>query len=96
MRLIYDSKICDFQENIKSIPIDRHDVEISHLTSIINKTNISKNEIIELANTYINVGKELNINPSNIDKYLWEIGNSYCNKKYCENCPLNNICIKIK
>ena len=96
MRIICDSKICDFQENIKSIPIDRHDIEISHLTSIINATNISKNEIIELSDAYVNVGKELNINPSNIDKYLWEIGNSYCNKKHCEDCPLNNMCSKLK
>jgi len=96
MRIISDSKICDFQENIKSIPIDRHDIEISHLTSIINTTNISKNEIIELSDAYVSVGKELNIDPSNIDKYLWEIGNSYCNKKHCEECPLNNMCIKLK
>lgn len=96
MRIICDSKVCDFQENIKSIPIDRHDIEISRLTSIINTTNILKNEIIELSDAYVKVGKELNINPSNIDKYLWEIGNSYCNKKYCEDCPLNNMCIKLK
>ena len=59
-----------------------------------NTTNISNREIIELSDTYVNVGKELNINPSNVDKYLWEVGNSYCNKKSCEECPLNNICAK--
>lgn len=94
MRIICDSQICSFHENIKSIPIDRHDIEISYLTGIINVDNISNNEIIELSDTYVNVGKGLNISPSNIDKYLWEIGNSYCNKKYCKDCPLNNICIK--
>lgn len=96
IRIICDSKICSFQENIKSIPIDRHDIEISYLTGIINTTNISNNEIIELSNTYVDVGKELDINPSSIDKYLWEIGNSYCNKKICEGCPLNNMCSKTK
>lgn len=96
MRIIYDSKICNFQDNIKSIPIDRHDIEISQLTSIINTTNLSKNEISELSKAYVNIGKELKINPSNIDKYLWEIGNSYCNKKHCIDCPLNNMCIKLK
>ena len=96
MRILCDSKVCDFQESIKSIPIDRHDIEVSYLTSIIDETNISNNEIIELSNTYVNAGKELDINPSNIDKYLWEIGNSYCNKKQCEECPLNSICIKTK
>lgn len=40
------------------------------------------------------VGKELNINPSDIDKYLWKVGNSFCNKKNCEECPLNQMCIK--
>lgn len=96
VRIICDSEICNFQENISSIPIDRHDVEISYLTGIINVSDISNNEIVKLSDTYVSVGKELNINPSSIDKFLWEIGNSYCNKKHCENCPLNNICIKIK
>lgn len=96
MRIICDSKICDFQENITSIPIDRHDIEISYLTSIINSSSISNDKIKELSNTYVSVGKELDINPSDIDKYLWEIGNSYCNKKVCEECPLNNMCTRIK
>lgn len=95
MRIICDSKICNFKEDIKSIPIDRHDIEISYLTGIVNTTNISNKDIIELSDTYVKVGKELNINPSNVDKYLWEVGNSYCNKKSCEECPLNNICGKI-
>lgn len=85
MRIICDSKICNFREDIKSIPIDRHDIEISYLTGIVNTTNISNKDIIELSDTYVNVGKELNINPSNVDKYLWEVGNSYCNKKVVKN-----------
>ena len=52
---------------------------------IVNTTNISNKDIIELSDTYVNVGKELNINPSNVDKYLWEVGNSYCNKKVVKN-----------
>lgn len=93
-RIICDSKICNFKESIKSIPIDRHDIEISYLTGIVNTVNITNKEIVELSDTYVKVGKKLNINPSNVDKYLWEVGNSYCNKKSCEECPLNSICSK--
>lgn len=93
-RIICDAKVCNFSENIKSIPIDRHDIEISYLTGIINEYNISNSEIVELSDVYVKTGKELNINPSNIDKYLWEIGNSYCNKKRCKECPLNKMCMK--
>lgn len=32
------------------------------------------------------------MNPNDIDKYLWEVGNSFCNKKKCNECPLNNYC----
>lgn len=85
MRIICDSKICNFREDIKSIPIDRHDIEISYLTGIVNTTNISNKDIIELSDTYVNVGKELNINPSNVDKYLWEVGNHIVIKKVVKN-----------
>lgn len=96
IRIICDSKICNFQENISSIPIDRHDIEISYLTNIINENNISNDKIKKLSDTYVKVGEELNINPSDIDKYLWELGNSYCSRKSCEKCPLNKMCIKSK
>lgn len=96
IRIICDSKICDFYENINSIPIDRHDIEISFFNHIIDKQNISSTQIHELSDTYVKVGQELNVNPSEIDKYLWEIGNSFCNKKNCEGCPLNNTCKKTK
>lgn len=46
MRIICDSEICNFQDDIKSIPIDRHDIEISYLTDIVNTTNISNKDII--------------------------------------------------
>lgn len=94
IRIICDSQICNFEEDINSIPIDRHDIEISYLTNIIDTDKVSNSKIKELSNTYVNIGKKLNINPSNIDKYLWQTGNSYCNKKLCEYCPLNNICKK--
>ena len=94
IRIIYDSKIFNFKDRIKTIPIDRHDIEISYLTNIIDSANISNNQITALSDAYVNVGEKLNINPSNIDKYLWEIGNSYCNKKNCADCPLKEMCIK--
>lgn len=71
IRVISDSNICNFKEKVNSIPIDRHDIEISYLTNIINENSLSNSEIIKLSDSYIKVGKELNINPSDIDKYLW-------------------------
>lgn len=96
IRIICDSKICNFKENINSIPIDRHDIEISYLTNIIDTSKVSSNEIKELSSAYVNIGKKLNVNPSDIDKYLWQIGNSYCNKKRCYECPLNNLCRRVQ
>ena len=49
----------------------------------------------QLSDTYVNIGKKLNINPSDIDKYLWQQEIRIVIKK-CEECPLNNICRKIK
>lgn len=92
IRIICDVKICNFKENTKSIPIDRHDIEISYLTGIISKQKVGNKEINALSEMYVKIGNELNINPSNIDKYLWEIGNSFCNNKQCDNCPLNECC----
>lgn len=92
VRIICDSEICNFKQNTLSIPIDRHDIEISYLTGIIDKEKISEKNIKVLSDTYVKIGKELDINPSDIDKYLWEVGNSFCNKKKCDECPLNNFC----
>lgn len=94
IRIIYDSGICNFNESVKAIPIDRHDIEISYVTGIIDSMNIDSREIMNLSDTYVSVGRELKINPSNIDKYLWEVGNSFCNRENCQNCPLNDVCIK--
>lgn len=96
IRIICDSKICNFEENTNTIPIDRHDIEISYLTDIIKKDKLSIKEIKELSNTYVEVGNELGINPSDIDKYLWELGSTLCNKKKCSECPIKNYCKKGK
>lgn len=94
VRIICDSKVCDFDEGVKSIPIDRHDIEISYLTNIIDTKKLSKSDIVKLSNTYVNCANKLNINPSNLDKFLWEVGNTYCNKKNCNMCPLRDLCNK--
>lgn len=92
IRVICDAGICNFRDEVESIPIDRHDIEISYLTGVISEKDVSNKDITELSNTYVKIGKEQGINPSDIDKFLWEVGNSYCNKKECINCPLNNCC----
>ncbi|MCM1052696.1 MAG: hypothetical protein NC483_01785 [Ruminococcus sp.] len=93
-RIICDTQICNFKENIESIPIDRHDVEISYLTSIINDKKINNKNVKNLSDAYVKCGKEMNINPSDVDKYLWEVGNSFCNNKKCYECPLKKLCTK--
>ncbi len=93
IRIICDSKICNFEEEIEAIPIDRHDIEISYFTGMIDSKNIKDKDISKLSDAYVKAGKELHINPSDIDKYLWELGNSFCSKKKCEECPLNQ-CLK--
>lgn len=40
------------------------------------------------------VAKDLNFNASIVDRYLWEIGNHFCTKKDCADCPLKNVCRK--
>ncbi len=96
IRVISDSKVCNFKESVESIPIDRHDIEISYLTGIINQQKISEKNIKILSDTYVKCGEELGINPSDIDKYLWEIGNTFCNKRKCGECPLKDCCNKGK
>jgi len=96
IRIIRDSNICSFKENIKTIPIDRHDIEISYFTRIISSQKLRIKEIEALSNVFVEIGNKLNIDPSKIDKYLWEIGNSFCNNKLCYRCPLNGCCLKQK
>ncbi len=88
LRLIYEANICDFDDDLPSIPLDRHDIEISYLNNIIESKNLTPKQIDLLSDSYINNGKKLGIKANVIDKYLWEIGNQYCNKKDCINCPL--------
>lgn len=92
LRLIYESGICNFSDELPSIPLDRHDIEISYLNNIIECKNLKEKEIADLSKCYIDNGKKLGIQPNLVDKYLWEIGNRFCNKKDCRNCPLFNSC----
>ena len=92
IRIICDSKVCNFKEDLEIIPIDRHDIEISYFTGIIDSKKLNQKDIKRLSDTYIMVGKELMVDASTIDKYLWEVGNSFCNKKKCEDCPLKKSC----
>lgn len=94
IRIICDTEVCNFNGNVESIPIDRHDIEISYLTGVLYDKNIKNKDIKKLSDIYVKTGKELDINPSDIDKYLWEVGNSFCNKKKCSECPLKNYCKK--
>lgn len=70
IRIIYDSGICNFKEDLKTIPIDRHDIEISYFMGIIDSKKLNEKEIRLLSDTYIRIGNELNISASNIDKFM--------------------------
>lgn len=97
LRLIYESNLCEFLDDISTIPLDRHDIEISYLNKIINTKTLTSKQISELSNTYIKYSNELNVNPDKLDKYLWEIGSKFCNKNNCKNCSLSSNCsTKIK
>lgn len=94
LRLISESGICDFNDKIKNIPIDRHDIEISYLNGVVKKTKLTNKEIDKLGIIWIEAASKNNIEASDIDKYLWSIGNNLCTKKQCTNCPLNTNCKK--
>lgn len=83
LRLIYKSNVCNFNDKLGYIPLDRHDIEISYLNNL---------QIEELSNSYIKSGEKLGIDANLIDKYLWNIGNEFCNKKKCADCPLYRAC----
>lgn len=93
IRLIYEANICNITDNLENIPIDCHDIEISYLNGVINKKDLNKTNINKLGKLWVEVAVANNINPSDIDKYLWSIGNTLCNKKRCDSCPLNFNCI---
>lgn len=92
IRIIYDFGICNFKDDLDVISIDRHDIEISYFNGVIDSKKVEEKAIKLLSDTYIRIGGELNISASDIDKYLWEIGNSFCNKRRCSECPLKEIC----
>lgn len=92
LRLISDSGICHFNDEIKAIPLDRHDIEICYLNGIIDKVKLNSLEVDELSHSLICGGKEIGLSPSVVDQYLWEIGNTFCNKKDCLKCPLGSVC----
>ncbi len=81
LRLIFESGICHFNDELQYIPIDRHDVEISYLNVVIDKQSLNNEELKMLGNVWINAAKENNISACDIDKYLWIIGNNLCKKK---------------
>lgn len=92
IRLIYESNICNFNDKLQYIPLDRHDIEISYLNGIIDTPKLNSKEIEELSNFYIESGEKLGIDANLIDKYLWNIGNCFCNFKKCDSCPLRETC----
>lgn len=92
LRLIYESNVCKFNDKLGYIPLDRHDIEISYLNSIIDSRKLNNSQIEELSSLYIKSGEKLGIDANLIDKYLWNIGSDFCNKKNCINCPLYEDC----
>lgn len=92
LRLIYESNVCNFNDKLGYIPLDRHDIEISYLNNIINNQKLNDNQIEELSSSYIKSGEKQGIDANLIDKYLWNIGNEFCNKKKCADCPLYRDC----
>ena len=92
LRLIYESNVCNFNDKLGYIPLDRHDIEISYLNNIIDSQKLNNSQIEELSSSYIKSGEKLGIDANLIDKYLWNIGNEFCNKKKCADCPLYKDC----
>lgn len=96
IRLIYESGVCNFKEDIKDIPIDRPDIQISYLNGVISKEKLNKEEIRKLSKIWIEVAHKNDISSIDIDKYLWTIGNTLCSKKKCDSCPLKTTCFESK
>lgn len=92
LRLIYESGICEFNDELENIPMDRHDIEISYLNGVIKYNKLSNKDIEKLGKIWIEAGKKNNISACDIDKYLWSIGNKLCSKKACRICPLFGNC----
>lgn len=92
LRLIYESGVCNFNDKLGYIPLDRHDIEISYLNNIIDSRKLNSKQIEELSSMYIKSGNKLGIDANLVDKYLWNIGNDFCNRKNCIHCPLHDDC----
>lgn len=71
----------NFNDKLGYILLDRHDIEISYLNNIIDSQKLNGNQIEELSHLYINSDEKPGIDANLIDKYLWNIGNEFCNKK---------------
>lgn len=84
--------MCKFNDKLGYIPLDRYDIEISYLNNIIDDRKLNNNQIEELSRLYIKNGEKLGIDANLIDKYLWNIGNDFCNKKKCTKRPLYDDC----
>lgn len=81
LRLIYESNVCNFNDKLGYIPLDRHDIEISYLNKIIDSKKLNNSQIEELSNSYIKSGEKQGIDVNLIDKYLWNIGNDFVIKR---------------
>lgn len=92
LRLIYESGICNFDDELNDIPIDRHDVEISYLNGIVDREKLSNQEMKKLGDVWIKAAKSNGVSACNIDKYLWSLGNELCLKKRCNECPIKDGC----
>lgn len=92
LRLIYESGICNFDDELNDIPIDRHDVEISYLNKIVDKEKLNNIEMKKLGDIWIKAAKSNGVSACNIDKYLWSIGNELCLKRNCKECPIKDGC----
>ena len=92
LRLIYESNVCNFDDKLGYIPLDRHDIEISYLNNIIDSQKLNSKQIEELSSLYIESGEKIGIDANLVDKYLWNIGNDFCNRKNCIICPLHDDC----
>lgn len=94
LRLISDSGVCSFNEEVFYIPLDRHDIEICYMNEFISTKKLTNTMIEDLSRSLILAGNKVGLSASKVDKYLWEIGNCFCNRKDCESCPLCKTCTK--
>lgn len=59
LRLIYESNVCNFNDKLGYIPLDRHDIEISYLNGVIDSRKLNSNQIEELSGYIFKVAKSL-------------------------------------